>query len=260
MSVKVIEAIGSETGGKDGEYGDQTGNEIVLRTFKKRKYAFTEALRCRDRSMAELAAKYGKRIAECSAFGYSQSHRWTGAKNIEAVGKDNLEYAEPGDFDCSSLVIECYRLAGCPLKMTGYTGNICRLLLETGLFYSVPNDLADIEYAEIGDVINAPGIHVLMVVTDGSKATPQPEPEPEPSPEPTPVPQTAYVEIIRGRVNVRKEPAGKIYKVAKKGDMFPYLGYVEYDDTGKAWWAVSCDSMICFISSQNLKHAVLIEG
>ena len=250
MSIKVAEAIGSEKGGKDGSPGDQTGNEILVRTFKKRSYAFTQILRCKERWMAELAVSYAERIALCPKFGYSQSKRWTGAKNIEAVGKDNLELAKEGDFDCSSLVIECYRLAGCPLKMTGYTGNLESILLKTGYFERAEKVIKDTEYAEMGDIFNAPGIHALIVLTDGTKA----------EPEPVPYPTDDYVEIIKGSVNVRKSPAGKIYMVAHQGDRFPYLGYTEPDSTGKEWWAVDCDHQVCYISSANTKHAILVEG
>lgn len=242
MSIKVAEAIGD----RDARPGDPSGDEIVIRTFKKRSYAFTEFLRCNDRSMAELAVSYAERIALCPKFGYSQAKRWTGAKNIEAVGADDLEQAAAGDFDCSSFVIESYRLAGCPLKMTGYTGNIRKLLLATGYFYDV--DDSNPERAEAGDVFNAPSKHALLVLTDGTEAEPEP-------------PQVDdYVEIIRGKVNVRKAPAGRVYMVATKGDRFPYLGYTEPDSTGKEWWAVECDRRTCFISSQNLKHAILVEG
>ena len=246
--IKIAEAIGSETSGKDGAAGDQTGNEIVIRTYKKRSYNFIEALRCIDRSMAKAAVSYAERIALCPKFGYSQPNRWTGAKNIEKVGADDLERAEPGDFDCSSLVIECYRLAKCPLKMTGYTGSMGKLLMDSGYFENTPEDLTNPETAQEGDVFIAPGIHTLIVLTDGTEAEPDP-----------PICDD-YVEIIRGKVNVRKTPGGRIYMVASKGDRFPYLGYTEPDSAGKQWWAVECDRRTCFISSQNLKHAVLVEG
>lgn len=247
MSIKVAEAIGDEHGGSSGgEYGDQTGNEILIRTFKKRSYPFTEFLRCNDRSMAQAAVAYAERIALCPKFGYSQAKRWTGAKNIEAVGADDLEQAAAGDFDCSSFVIESYRLAGCPLKMTGYTGSLRKLLLATGYFYDT--DDSDPERAEAGDVFNAPSKHTLIVLTDGTEAEPEPPLVDD------------YVEIIRGRVNVRKVPAGRVYMVASKGDRFPYLGYTEPDPMGKLWWAVECDRRTCFISSANTKHAVLVEG
>ena len=240
--IKVAEAIGD----KDGRKGDPSGEEIVIRTYKARSYPFTQFLRCNDRQMAQTAVAYAERIALCPKFGYSQARRWSGAKAIEAVGKDNLEQAENGDFDCSSLVIECYRLAGCPLKMSGYTGSMHKLMLATGYFYDT--DDTDPEYAEVGDVFIAPSKHTLIVLTDGTKT------------EPEPIVTGDYVEIIRGRVNVRKSPGGRVYMVASCGDTFPYLGYTEPDSTGKQWWAVDCENQTCFISSENPKHAILVEG
>ena len=244
MAIKVAEAIGSETGGKDGAAGDQTGNEILVRTFKPRSYSFTQNLRCTQRTTAVNAADIITRIALCASFGYSQKNRWTGAKNIEKVGVANLEQAAPGDFDCSSLVIESYRLAGVPLKMTGYTGSMYKLMKETGYFEDV--DLSDVNNARIGDVMIAPSKHTLMVITDGTNVEPEPV-------------EGAYVEILKGSVNVRKQPAGKVYKIAHAGDRFPYLGYEEPDSTGKLWYAVDVNHMIGFISTAIPKYAVLVE-
>ena len=70
MTVKVAEAIGDERGASSGgERGDQTGNEILVRTFKARSYPFTEHLSCSDRHMAKAAAEYAVRIASCARFG-----------------------------------------------------------------------------------------------------------------------------------------------------------------------------------------------
>lgn len=220
--IKVAEAIGSETGGKDGQAGDQTGNEILVRTFKKRSYEFSEFLRCTDRSMAARAAQFATRIAACSRFGYSQRNRWSGAKNIEEVGADRLEEARAGDFDCSSLVIECYRLAGCPrLDMTGYTGNIRKLLKKTGYFEDYTGG---IDASVTGDVVNAPSIHVLMVVGGGE------EPKPSPSTE-------QYVLVKGDNVRVRAG-ASKDYKtilIAHKGNRFDFLG----SDPETGWYHIA---------------------
>lgn len=256
MSVKVAEAIGDEKGGsRGGERGDQSGSEILVRGFERRRnYSFSSVLRCNDRSMAEHAAEYAKRIALSPQFGYNQSDRWSGAKHIEEIGKNRLEEASAGDFDCSSLVIESYRLAGCPLKMTGYTGSMVKIMKETGYFdeFTDEKHVDSSEYAKVGDVYVSPGHHTLIAITNGEKSDEDADPEP-PS-------EYGDVIIIRGRVNVRKQPAGKIYKVAKKGDVFPYLGYADSDDSGKEWWAVDCENMICYISSANPKHAILVEA
>lgn len=217
MSIKVAEAIGADP---QELPGDQTGNEILVRTFKRRSYEFSEFLRCTDRSMATRAASYATRIAACSQFGYSQRNRWNGARYIEEVGADRLEQARAGDFDCSSLVIECYRLAGCSrLDKTGYTGNIRKLLLATGMFEDVRLG-EGYEDAQIGDVINAPNKHVLIVVSGGT----QPVPAPVPDPEPEPV-SSGQVRIIGDNVRIRSGPS-KDYDtiiIAHKGQTYPYL-------------------------------------
>jgi len=255
MSVKVSEAIGDEKGNaRGGQPGDQTGNEILVRNFdRKRNYSFTSVLRCKNRYMAEKAADYAKRIALSPQFGYNQSDRWSGAKSIEAVGADNLEQAGAGDFDCSSLCVEAYRLAGCPVKMTGYTGSLVKVLTATGYFDDLTAEkyVDSSDYAKTGDIYVSPGHHALITITDGPKAESDPDPEPSVD--------YGNVVIIRGKVNVRRKPAGKVYMVSKQGDVFPYLGYGESDETGKLWWAVDCDHIVCFISSANPKHAILVE-
>ena len=258
MSIKIAEAIGDENGhSKGGEPGDQTGNEILIRTFKKRSYDFTVIMRCTDRDIAAKAADIAKRIALAPQFGYNQDARWTGANAIEAVGVDNLEKAKAGDFDCSSLCIESYKLAGITeLKHTGYTGSIPKILMKTGKFEQITPSL-DADYMEecrIGDIADAPNKHALIVLTNGSKAEQDPEPEPT----------TDYVKIIKGKVNVRKTPRipvkknSNVYYVAKKGEKFTYTGKTVEDDTGKAWWGVICDGRTGYISSENEKHAVLV--
>ena len=233
MSVKVVEALQAEGGGKTGVAGDQTGNEIVIRTFKRRSYNFSSCLRCIDVEMANRAVGYAKRIAECSQFGYSQEHRWNGAKQIERVGVDNIEYAGAGDFDCSSLVLSCYRFAGLPIKMTGYTGNMTEILLKSNKFRDAADVLTDIEYAHVGDVLVAPGTHTLMIITNGSKyATDDDEYDTPPS--------DRYVYVKGENVRIRTG-AGKTFPttwIAHKGDTFPLCEIDE--DTGWYWIYTDC--------------------
>lgn len=257
MSVYVVEAIqdenGNGRGGKPGDQGDGRKAEIVVRAYSKRSYKWNAVLRAKDRNIALTAAEIATRIANAPNFGYNKDARWAGAKSIEAVGVDHLEDSVYGDFDCSSLCIEAYRLAGVPLKMTGYTGSMIKLMMATGYFeeFTDAKHLDSVDYAMIGDVYVAEGIHALMIITDGSKVDPEPEPDPETG---------DYVAIIKGSVFVRKAPAGRAIEVGHKGDEYPYLGYTEADKTGKLWWAVDCyrKEMIGFISSANTKHAVLV--
>ena len=237
MSIKIAEAIGD----RDGRKGESADNEIVIRTFKKRSYEFTQFLRCTDREMAHEAVSYAERIALCPSFGYSQSDRWSGAKSIEAAGKD-VEMAQPGDFDCSSFAIECYRLAGCPLKMTGYTGSIRKLLLASGYFCDT--DDSDPEYALAGDIFNAPSKHALIVLTDGTKADHSDD-------EPT-IDRLVYVK--GENVRIRTGP-GKTYptvKIAHKGETYPYCETDE--ETG--WYWIYTDAGIWCITG-NSKYTEL---
>lgn len=236
MSIKVVEAIGD----KDNRTGDSSGNEILIREFKRRSYSFSSCLRCKDRSMAERAVGYAKRIAECRQFGYSQSNRWDGAKQIERVGVDSLELAGAGDFDCSSLVLSCYRFAGLPLRMTGYTGNMVDILLKTNKFYEANEVLTDMEYARVGDVLVAPGIHALLIITDGMKSEQDDDSE---------IPPVSHYVLIKGN-NVRiRTGAGKTYptvRIAHKGETYPYC---ETDaDTG--WYWIYTDAGIWCITGK----------
>ena len=195
--------------------------------------------------MAAEAVSYAKRIAECSQFGYSQEHRWDGAKQIDKVGTENLEMAGAGDFDCSSLVLDCYRRAGLPIKRTGYTKNMGDILMKTGMFTEVNEVLTDIEYARIGDVLIAPGIHTLIIITDGSKAEEDENENPD---------VMQYVYVKGDNVRIRTGP-GKTYptvEIAHKGDRFPYC---ETDpDTG--WYWIYTDAGIWCITG-NAKYTEL---
>ena len=214
MTIKVSEAIGD----KDQRPGESISDEILVRTFKKRSYEFTEHLRCKNRVMAKQAAEYSVRIAACSSFGYSQKKRWTGAQNIELVGVDHLEKAEAGDFDCSSFCISCYRFAGCPLQLTGYTGNLRKLLLATGYF----EDTTDKDPL-MGDIWCAPGKHALMVVSG----------ETEPEPSPTPVKTVVYIKGENVRVRSGNCTDYPTILIAHKGQTYPYLR--TDDETGWYW-------------------------
>ena len=141
------------------------------------------------------------------------------------------------------------------MAMTGYTGSMVKLFLLTGDFeeFTDAEHLDSMDYAMVGDVYVAKNRHALMVLSDGDRVDPEPEP----------YPTGAYVEIIRGSVNVRKG-AGKSKKVietAHEGDRYPYLGYDEPDADGRLWWAVDVVSkhMVGYISSRNTRHAVLID-
>lgn len=93
------------------------------------------------------AVDWAVSIANDDVHGYDQTSRWG------------------PDYDCSSLVIQAYENAGCPVKTNGasYTGNMEQAFVATG-FESIPYT----EGMEIkkGDVLLRSG-HTAMYIGDG---------------------------------------------------------------------------------------------
>jgi hypothetical protein len=154
--------------------GDQTGKEIAIGTWYAKNSAgrvWQYYLECTDSAMAERAARYMEEICADNAFGYSQgkTQRWDGYRSI--VANRRLVEGACGDFDCSSLIISCYILAGLNLEQDGYTGNLRSKLLTTGKFksYSDSAHISSDKLAKRGGIYLRSG-HVLMALEDGSGA------------------------------------------------------------------------------------------
>lgn len=175
MSIKIGHAVMDELGNTIGlTPGDQTGKEITLaKWYAKNKAgrAWKYYLECTDAAMGERAAQYMEEICSDSAYGYSQDkvRRWDGYRSI--VANRGLTAGAGGDFDCSSLIISCFILAGLNLEQDGYTGNLHAKLLATGKFRSY-SDSAHINtdaLAKRGGIFLRNG-HVLMALEDGNGA------------------------------------------------------------------------------------------
>lgn len=175
MNIKIGHAIMDELGKTIGATpGDQTGKEIALSTWYAKNKAgrvWQYYLEYTDFAMAERAAQYMEQICEDSAFGYSQgkTQRWDGYRAIQANG--GMVSGARGDFDCSTLVISCYILAGLDMTPDGYTGNLRAKLLATGKFksYSDSAHLDTDKLAKRGGIYLRNG-HVLMALQDGGGA------------------------------------------------------------------------------------------
>jgi LysM repeat protein len=101
-------------------------------------------------TIPERAADEAIRIAQDNSYGYDQANRWG-----------------PDSFDCSSLVIHCYKDAGVPLTST-YTGNMKKDFLAHG-FKDVKShvNLATGAGLQKGDVLLNEQYHTAMYVGDG---------------------------------------------------------------------------------------------
>lgn len=154
-----------------------------------------------------------------------------------------MEFSK-GNFDCSSLVISSYVLAGCPkLQATGYTGNMSRFLMATGKFqkYTDAAHIRSAASAKIGGVYVAKGAHTAIVVSGVPAPAAAPETEEKKKP---------YV-LVSGSVWVRQKPGmdGAKLFVARKGDRLDYLGVTETDNAGNKWYKVDTAKGIGYISA-----------
>lgn len=228
MNIQIGHGVMDEKGKTIGlTPGDQTGKEIALSTWyakNKSGRVWQYYLECTDSAMAERAAQYMEQICEDDAFGYSQgkTQRWDGYRSIKANG--GVVSGAHGDFDCSTLVISCYILAGLSMAPDGYTGNMRARLLATGKFksYSDSAHIGTDKLAKRGGIYLRNG-HTLMALEDGSGASGMSEASD------LKVVGEIIVDEINKWCNVRSGP-GMEYTIigkAKKNDTYSVYGVVE---------------------------------
>ncbi|MEA4914558.1 MAG: SH3 domain-containing protein [Christensenella sp.] len=228
MNIQIGHGVMDEKGKTIGATpGDQTGKEIAISTWYAKNKAgrvWQYYLECTDSAMAERAAQYMEQICEDDAFGYSQgkTQRWDGYRSIKANG--GVVSGARGDFDCSTLVISCYILAGLSMAPDGYTGNMRAKLLATGKFksYSDSARICTDRLAKRGGIYLRNG-HTLMTLEDGSGAGGTA------ATENLPVVCKIIVDEIDKWCNVRSGP-GMEYTIigkAKKNDTYSVYGVVE---------------------------------
>lgn len=233
MGVLIGHAVQDEDGKAIGTLaGDQTGKEVVTRSWYSREGGWGVYLECLDRNLAERAV--GLMIAACDnpGIGYSQPNRW-GLRNALKAGAtiDNAV----GDTDCSALIDTLYELAGLSVER-GYTGNLESRYLATGKFKAFRDaaHLTSADYAKAGGLYLTAGKHVAMVLEDGalSEDTAPDEPADDGLEPP-------YVEVvIRGEhgVRVRTSPVSgsKARENARFGEKLPYID----TDPDTGWYRV----------------------
>ena len=166
MAIKIGHASIDENGKiAGGKVGDQTAKEVCIREWYNKPW--NVYLECTDLALAKSAAEWMEKICNDKEFGYDQGERWTGYWSIK---KNGLAGAK-GEFDCSSLVISCYILAGLELSPDGYTGNLKDKLLKSGKFvvYTDSTHLLSDSLAKVGGIYLSEGHHVVMTLEDGKK-------------------------------------------------------------------------------------------
>lgn len=169
MAIKIGSASKDERGKyRDGVVGDQTGKELKISYWYDSPWDVY--IECLDQDLASRAVQYIKEICENDHFGYDQNDRLSGYNNIIKNGKKVS--GASGEFDCSSLVLSCYRLAGLDISGNYYSGTIRKGLVSTGKFkeYTEQKYLKDDSYAQVGGIYLQEGKHVVMAIEKGKNA------------------------------------------------------------------------------------------
>ena len=210
MAVRIGHASIDENGRvSGGKVGDQTKKEICIRNWYKKPW--NVMLICKDKKIADKAADYMEAICKNKNYGYDQSQRTTGYESIEENGVEKGK----GEFDCSSLIASCYRLAGLEVNVNCTTRNLKAALLATGKFKAYEDNahVNTSSYAKRGAVYLSEGHHVVMALGSGSKAT-----KSEPLKSEVEGSGGKY-EVTATLLNVRSGPgtSNKIVKVYNKG-------------------------------------------
>ena len=170
MAVLIGHASIDENGTIQGKTpGDQTTKEICIREWYSKPW--NVYLECLDDTLADKAAAIMEEICKNDNYGYSQPNRWAGYNAI--INNGRKVAGGKGDFDCSSLVLACYILAGLSIAASGYTGNMKSILLATGKFkaYTDAAHTGSSAYAKRGGIYLKESSHVVMALSKGSKAS-----------------------------------------------------------------------------------------
>lgn len=213
-----------------------------------------------DADLAQRAVLIGKMIAANDAFTYSKSSRWTGYNSIlKGLNKGkNLTLAisqGSGQFDCSSFVLSCYKLAGIDYHTTnwkGYTGSMDGILRRSLMFkrHKATSDKTEKAYCQTDEFAVEGAIylkelaHTVLCIGGNDK--------------PVPKPDKSYVEIMCKSINIRQKPSWSSKKigVATLGQRYDFI-----EDTGKFYKVVYGEGF-GYIShdDETLVKLVVIEG
>lgn len=190
MAIKIGHASIDENGRiAGGKVGDQTGKEICVRQWYSKPWNIY--LECTDEKLADRAAHIMECICYDNNYGYDQNQRLTGYNDI--IKNGGRIHNAKGEFDCSSLVASCYKLAGLAVSPSCTTRSLRVALMATGKFneYKDSKYLTSDKYAKRGGIYLKEGSHVVMALEDGTR---------NPYPEPT---RTIYYDAINKKVVCR---------------------------------------------------------
>ena len=173
MSVMIGHAASNEYGGTHGgNPGDQTGNEVCIRTWYNRPWNLM--FRPKDATVAEKIAVAMEQACANDNVGYNQNNRTSLFVAAKAKKWDISKVTTKVDCDCSALIAVCCNAAGLSVSKDNWTGVQKANLLATNAFtmYSTSQYLTQEDYLKRGDILLYEGHHTAVVLTNGSKTQP----------------------------------------------------------------------------------------
>lgn len=154
MSIRIGHASINEKGTiTGGQPGDQTGGEIAIRSWYS--FPWDVYLECTDQGLADRAAAAMEGYCADDSHGYDQAQRWG------------------PDFDCSSLVLQCWRDSGPGHPRPGLYREHEAILMGTGLFRAwrdAAHTAGHGRWPGGGGVYLNTLHHVCMALDDGAEA------------------------------------------------------------------------------------------
>lgn len=161
---------------RSGQAGDQTGTEVAVQNWYS--WSWDTVLRPKTNALAEKIAVASERACGNKAIGYDQYQRNTLLTEAKKVGMDLAKITTPCECDCSSLVSTCCVCAGLPESIFFAGGNGCttwtmeQACVKSGQFEVLKANkyIKQKDYLMRGDILLKTDMHVVIVLSDGSKA------------------------------------------------------------------------------------------
>lgn len=186
--IKIGHASGSENSEnrKDGEKGDQTGNEVLIKKdydISTRSSPFTVLLRPKRRVLAVRSANACEAACKNSKVGYGQSDRNTLYTEGKKVNLAFNNITTPCNTDCSAFMTACavaggakfaYAIDNNDIGNAPTCSNMERWFTSCQDYIALKSDqyLSKTDYMKRGDILVDPSAHTVMVLENGCAVPP----------------------------------------------------------------------------------------
>lgn len=177
--VMIAHASKDESGAfKNGKAGDQTGQEVTIRSWYKRPW--NVLLRPKSPSMANKIAECMEKACKNDHIGYDQWQRNSLLAEARKYSYDPGRVTKDVETDCSALVTLACIYAGIPESKLYFNNNsattrtLRKLLMDTGLFLEFTAEplVNSPKECQRGDILLYEGHHVAVVVSTTYTAAP----------------------------------------------------------------------------------------